>query len=580
MKPKSKQGRSYRSLKTSPKLMLHQLQHITDLAEILFAHGVADVVISPGSRNAPLIKAFYKRFGETCTSLVDERSAAYFALGQSLASKKPTVLVCTSGTAALNYASAIAEAFYQQVPLLVITADRPPEWIGQMDNQAIQQTNIFSNYIKASYLLPVRISDFDELWHTHRIINEAFHKTLSDNKGPVHINVPLKEPLYEDLPKVLPQIQIIKKEETEISLQRNSAFRADWENTNSIMIVCGQLPPDEKIKGTIKRLSHDSRLVVVAEPISNVQEATTIFNPEVTLNSKIEYPKESIPDLVIYIGGQVFSKKIKLFLRRLQNSKFYRISTDEQIIDTFQNVNSIIVAEPHSILKELSVKGKGGKSDFKKFWENESLNANRIIGNYIDKFVYSDLVVFKEISIQLPDNAIVFAGNSSVVRYLGYFNQKSRKYFSNRGVSGIDGCLSAAAGLASRVDETVYAIVGDLSFAYDSNALWNRALPKNLKIILIDNQGGGIFHLLKGPSESDDFVPFVNAHHPIDFKKIAEAFGVNYNLCSNEKELLGSIKNLVLQNNGAEVLEIKTPNNGEPQFTKDFFKFLNNNYVV
>ncbi|MDO8951776.1 MAG: thiamine pyrophosphate-dependent enzyme, partial [Draconibacterium sp.] len=159
-----------------------------------------------------------------------------------------------------------------------------------------------------------------------------------------------------------------------------------------------------------------------------------------------------------------------------------------------------------------------------------------------------------------------------------YFNQKQRKFYSNRGVSGIDGCLSTAAGLASKTDETVYAIVGDLSFGYDSNALWNRELPENLKIILINNEGGGIFHLLKGPSESDDFLPFVNAFHPIDFKKLTEAFGLKYNLCSSGNELSGSVKNLVLQKNGAEVLEIRTPNHGEPQITKDFFKFLNNNY--
>ena len=159
--------------------MAHQLQHITDLAEILFAHGVEDVVISPGSRNAPLIRAFYNRFGEKCKSLVDERSAAYFALGQSLITKKPTVLISTSGTAILNYAPAIAEAFYQQVPLLIITADRPAEWIGQQDNQAIQQENIYKNYIKASFSLPVETSNPDDLWLAHRLINQAFHKTVS-----------------------------------------------------------------------------------------------------------------------------------------------------------------------------------------------------------------------------------------------------------------------------------------------------------------------------------------------------------------------------------------------------------------
>jgi 2-succinyl-5-enolpyruvyl-6-hydroxy-3-cyclohexene-1-carboxylate synthase len=560
--------------------MPHQLQHITDLAEILFAHGVQDIVISPGSRNAPLIKAFYKRFGTGCTSLVDERSAAYFALGKSLASKKPTVLVCTSGTSVLNYAPAIAEAFYQQIPLLVITADRPPEWIGQLDNQAINQNNIFKSYIKAGYTLPVGIADLDELWYVHRIINEAFYNTVSGNSGPVHINVPLKEPLYETLPEVSKGIRIIHKEEPAISLHQNSIFRDDWEKAKSILIVCGQMTPGNEMLETIQTISKDKRVVVIAEPISNVFEFATFSNPEVTFNSKINYPETGIPEMVVYIGGQVVSKKIKLFLRGLQNSNFYRISTDEQIIDTFQNVNTFIVAEPHSVLKELRIQTDGKLSIFRTFWEKESKNALHLSSTYINKVGFADLSVFREISANLPDNAIVFAGNSSVIRYLSYFNQKNRKYYSNRGVSGIDGCLSTAAGLASKVEENVYAIVGDLTFGYDSNALWNRELPKNLKIILINNEGGGIFHLLKGPTESDDFMPFVNAFHTIDFKKIAGAFGLKYSLCSTEKELLVSLKNIVLQNSGAEVLEIKTPNNGEPQVTKDFFKFLNKNYVV
>ena len=548
------------------------------MPEILFAQGVRDVVISPGSRNAPLIKAFYKRFGDSCKSLVDERCAVYFALGQSLATKKPTVLICTSGTAVLNYAPAIAEAFYQQVPLLVITADRPTEWIGQLDNQAIQQNNVFGNNIKASYSLPVATSHFDELWFVHRMINEAFHKTVSESPGPVHINVPLREPLYETLPEVSQNLRVIRKEETESTLSKNSTLLTDWEKTKSILIVCGQIQPDEKTKETIQRLSGDSRVVIVAEPISNVHFTATISNPEVTFNSEINYPELAIPELVIYIGGQVVSKKIKLFLRGLQNSTFYRISTDEQIIDTFQNIDAFIHAEPHSVLKELNVNSDRNKSTFRTFWENESRKANRLTKKYIDKIAYSDFLVFKEISTLLPDDAIVFAGNSSVARYLFYFDQKSRKYYSNRGVSGIDGCLSAASGLASKTDEPVYVIVGDLAFAYDSNALWNRELPTYLKIILINNEGGGIFHLLKGPSETDDFIPFVNAHHPIDFKKLTEAFGVKYNLCLSKNELPESIENLVLLNNGTEVLEIRTPNNGKPQITKDFFKFLNNNY--
>ena len=559
-------------------VMTYKLQHITDLAEILFAHGVEDVVISPGSRNAPLIRAFHNRFGEKCKSLVDERSAAYFALGQSLITKKPTALISTSGTAVLNYAPAIAEAFYQQVPLLIITADRPAEWIGQQDNQAIQQKNIYTNYIKASCSLPVESSNPDDLWLAHRMINEAFHKTVSKNPGPVHINVPLREPLYEDLPKAAKNINVVQKIEPESILPKNSTLLADWENANSIMLVCGQLPPNKEMKETIQKLMSDSRVVVIAEPVSNVHEVATITNPEVTLNSKTEYPDEGIPELVIYFGGQVVSKKIKLFLRRLQDSKFWCISPEEQIIDTFQNIDVLIQSDPISVLKGLDIQDSDINPNFKNFWEEENRNAAKLTKKYTEKISYSDLQVFKNLSEYLPKDAIVFAGNSSVVRYLLYFDQKQRKYYSNRGVSGIDGCLSSAAGMASKVDEPVYVVVGDLAFGYDSNALWNRDLPKNLKIILINNEGGGIFHLLKGPSEHEAFLPLVNAHHPINFKKLVEAYGLNYRLCQSENELLSSVQGLIRNTNKAEILEIRTPNNGEPQITKDFFKFLNTNY--
>ena len=557
--------------------MAHKLQHISDLAELLFIHGVEDIVVSPGSRNAPLIRAFYKRFGEACKSLVDERSAAYFALGQSLKTEKPTVLISTSGTAVLNYAPAIAEAFYQQVSLLVITADRPSEWIGQQDNQAMQQKNVYQNYIKASYSFPVESNHPDDLWMAHRTINEAFQKTLAGNPGPVHINVPLREPLYEELPEVSKKLSVIQKVETESNFDKNSSIVTEWQQAKSIMLVCGQLSPDAALKTEIQKVSADPRVVIVAEPLSNLQEEVTISTPEVTLNSKVEYPAVAIPELVVYFGGQVVSKKIKLFLRDLQSTKFWFISPEQELIDTFQNIRTHIQAKPLSVFKSLNAEANSTKSSFKQFWEKETKYAAALTKKYTENIPYSDLQVFSYISKYLPENATVFAGNSSIVRYLQYFDQKERKYYSNRGVSGIDGSLSSAAGLASKTNDTVYAIIGDLAFVYDSNALWNRELPKNLKIILVNNEGGGIFHLLKGPSEHEAFLPLVNAHHQVDHQKLSEAFRLNYQLCTAENELEACLQNLE-KTEQAAILEIKTPNNGEPQITKDFFKFLNENY--
>ncbi|NQU50948.1 MAG: 2-succinyl-5-enolpyruvyl-6-hydroxy-3-cyclohexene-1-carboxylic-acid synthase [Bacteroidetes bacterium] len=558
--------------------MTHSLQHITDLAEILYLQGVRDVVISPGSRNAPLIRAFYKRFGENCTSIIDERSAAYFALGQSLVSQKPTVLISTSGTAALNYAPAVAEAFFQGVPLLIITADRPPEWIGQQNNQAIWQNNIFGKNVKAEYTLPIESTDKDSHWYAHRIINEAFYITVSDKPGSVHINVPLREPLYEKLPELTSEINIVRKEEPEFILKENSQLVSKWKAAKSIMIISGQLSPNNDLLQIVENISNDNRVVVVAEPTSNLHVAASVCSPEIVLNSKTEYPQVAIPELVMYFGGQVISQKIKLFLNKIKGATFFAILPDEQLIDTFQNVNSIIKADPLSVLKSLPVKPADAKSAFKIFWNREIKNVEIVKEKYTNRIGFSDLQTYKIISESLPEDAVVFAGNSNAVRYLSYFNQKNRVFYSNRGTSGIDGCLSTAAGLASKLSVPVYTIVGDLSFGYDSNALWNREIPKNLKIILVNNNGGGIFHLLKGPSETDAFIPLINAHHPIDFKKLTEAFGLNYHLCATKTSLQNNLNNLFIEKDKAEVLEIQTPNNGEPQITKDFFKFLNTNY--
>ena len=172
---------------------------------------------------------------------------------------------------------------------------------------------------------------------------------------------------------------------------------------------------------TLNYLSTDSRIVIMAEPVSNLHQNASISNPEIIFNSKTNYPDKAIPELVIYLGGQVVSKKIKLFLRGLKKALFYRISTDEQIIDTFQNVNTIIKADPYSVLKGLKVKNPAGISDFKNFWQNETRKAKRLSEKYTGKIEYSDLLVFKKISELLPDDAIVFAGNSSVVRYLDLF---------------------------------------------------------------------------------------------------------------------------------------------------------------
>lgn len=552
--------------------MAHPCQHISNLAEILYRQGVEDIVISPGSRNAPLINAFYKRFGTKCSSIVDERSAAYYALGRSLFTKKPTVLICTSGTAALNYAPAVAEAFYQGIPLIVLTADRPPELIGQQDNQTIFQNNLYGLNIKAGFTFPDTIKSGKDVLDAGEITNEAFLLSVSERQGPVQINVPLREPLYGELPDISEDTLIYKEAGRLKGIPVPDEFLKAWNTAKSIMVVCGQMPPDKELFDSVSVIKNDKRVVVIAEAVSNLHQVAGIQSPDIVFED-IDYPEEYLPEMVIYFGGQVVSKKLKAFLRKLKQSGFYFLENSCREVDTFQNLKSAIKIAPAEAFKLLPVQ-KGGYSAYKDLWQKENQNKKAKAEEFLQKSISSDLKVFGLVNQNLPDEAILFSGNSSAVRYLLCFSQKGRDFYANRGASGIDGSLSTAVGFASAAGKPVFAVLGDLSFVYDSNALWNREFPSNLKIIVINNGGGGIFHLINGPTGSDAFKMLVEAYHPVKIDKLAEAFGISYYFCSNFDDVGNSIK-LLRDSMNPCILEIKTPDGGNPEVTKSFFNYLN-----
>lgn len=553
--------------------MIHKHQHIVNMVEIFSLLEIEDIIISPGSRNAPLTNAFYAKFGNSCTSIVDERSAAYYALGKSLQCKKPSILVCTSGTAALNYAPAVAEAFYQGVPLIVLTADRPPELIGQQDNQTIQQTNIYKDNVKGSLSFPTDILTPDLLKKCEEIIHEAFSLSLNGFNGPVHINIPLREPLYEVLPVANQKISIYKSLEKEIPQALPNHFIESWDKAKSIYIVCGQHSPNKALEEAIVRISKDKRVVVLTEAISNIHQGVTINSPDVVINFKDKNISTFQPILVLYYGGHIVSKKLKNFLQEQKHAEFYFLEDSSREIDTFQLLKKTIQVEPSELLNKLPIQ-EGESSEFKLYWQNKTKDCLTKGKEYLADIHYSDLMVYEKISSILPDDATVFAGNSNAVRYLHFFHQKDRLFYANRGTSGIDGCLSTAAGLASKTDQEVFAVLGDLSFVYDSNALWNRDFPLNLKIIVVNNKGGGIFHLIQGPSENESFDSFFNAHHPAKIKKIAEAFDFNYIHCDNPEQLERSIQQISGKNVNRVILEIETPNNGDAEVTRNFFNYL------
>jgi 2-succinyl-5-enolpyruvyl-6-hydroxy-3-cyclohexene-1-carboxylate synthase len=539
--------------------MLHPKQHITDLSEICCKRGIKYIVISPGSRNAPLIEAFYSSFGDRCISIVDERSAAYFALGVARFIKTPVALVCTSGTAVLNYGPALAEAYYARVPLLVITADRPAEWIDQQDNQTIRQRNVFQNYVLKSFHLPEIIDNHDLLQRLHQQIDEAIETTLYPCPGPVHINMPVLEPLYESLPSASNKISYKGDREDHKATTLPQLFITQWKNARRIMIIHGLDYPGSGIEKALKELARDPTIVIIAENISNVCGKDIISTPELLLaNNKSWEP--IAPDLILYSGGQVVSKRIKQYLRGIKEVNVWRIGLDNYAMDTFKQNNQFLTlsaGEVYSILASMHREQK--HDEYKTDWLKANDNALRVREKVIRQCPFSDLAVFHILMNSIPSGAIVELGNSTPVRYAQFFDTyKEATYYGNRGVSGIDGCLSSAAGTAFASGKITISIVGDLSFVYDSNALWNRRLPANLRIIVINNGGGGIFSLLDGPALKASFTGLVKAYHPVDIQKLAEAFYLDYFCISDQQSLIKKLPLFFEKIEKAKVMEIRT----------------------
>jgi 2-succinyl-5-enolpyruvyl-6-hydroxy-3-cyclohexene-1-carboxylate synthase len=539
--------------------MVHAKQHIADLAEICRIKGVARVIISPGSRSAPVIQAFLKAFPNDCLSIVDERSAAYFALGQAIALRKPVALICTSGTAVLNYAPALAEAYYQKVPLVAITADRAREWTDQQDNQTIRQNDIYHNYIISGCELPQLMHSTDDLWFAHRMINEALNNCMSQLPGPVHINVPIPEPLYDPLPDVSDNLRIINQSFPESKLILSEQLLKEWDNSENIMIIHGQDSPGAGVSPALEPLLLDSRVVVLAENIANIRHPQIIANSHLVLSVNRE-KNPPYPDLLLHSGGHIVSKSLSAYLRMAKNTKCWRIGIDHNLPDTYRHATAHITCPPHLFYQALSGHIRNdGVPVYPNLWHRLAKDAEKVADTRIGHIPFSEVSVFKKLALLVPANCNMVLGNSSVIRYSQLFPTVVPVLcYSNRGTSGIDGSLSTASGIAFASKKLTLAIVGDLGFLYDSNALWNRLLPENLRILVINNKGGGIFHILKGPSDQPGFKPFIEAHHPVNIAKLAEAYGLKYIFADHEQAFIARWDEFIASSNGPTIFEIKT----------------------
>ncbi|MFQ5709492.1 MAG: 2-succinyl-5-enolpyruvyl-6-hydroxy-3-cyclohexene-1-carboxylic-acid synthase [bacterium] len=549
---------------------------IVNIAGICAQKQVRNFVISSGSRSAPLTLAFLRHPQIQCLPVVDERSAAFTALGMAQQTQKPVGLVCTSGTAGLNYAPAVAEAFYQQIPLLIFTADRPPEWIDQNDGQTLHQRELFGKHCRASFELPVDPSHPDARWQVERTISEAINSTTWPVPGPVHINVPLREPLYptsdfgysQDYKLVgVTQSQAVLDEPTwQVLLQI-------WTRSPKKLIVAGLQPPDPVLAQSLQKLQQDPTAAIIFDVTANLQDALFIQHSDIILGTGDESGLQQLaPDLLITLGGPVVSKNLKSFLRKYRPKVHWQIQTSVQSIDTFQSLTQIVPVSasyffetPTRLLARENSAGRGGtrdsKDSYQTFWHRRELKARKALEVFLKEMPHCEFSAMACVLQALPRNSHLQLGNSFIVRmanFLGLPPAGKIKVNSNRGTCGIDGTVSTAVGAARATSRVTTLLVGDLAFFYDRNALWQGELPANLRIVVINNQGGGIFRILDGAGELPELERYFAMEHRLTAENTARDHGLNYTRCEDAGSLEKSLPQFFAPQEKPALLEIHT----------------------
>lgn len=517
--------------------MYSDKKNIRELITLLLGHGIDHIVLSPGSRNAPLLHTFSQHPDFTCYTVVDERSAGFFALGLAQNLQRPVALCCTSGSALLNYAPAVSEAYYQKIPLLVISADRPVQWLGQQDGQMIPQQQALTGICNATVQLP-EIHTQEEAWYCNRLINEAILALDKNGKGPSHINIPVSEPLYKFTDEPLPVPRIIRKRKAK-PIWDAVPDAETLRTTPKCWILVGQLPPDNGLSDLLSRVARKYDALIVCEHTANIDSTLAIRNMDAMLYALSEEEQAALaPDLLISFGGHLVSKRIKQYLRKQTVSAHWWISDTDEVIDSFGILTDILSVDPAVFFGALLEEEGGKDTTYSQEWISRSNRLSDRGEAWAKKAEYSDLTVVGDFLNCLPENVALHLGNSSSIRNAQLFSlPPDTKVYSNRGVSGIDGVVSTAVGFAALNNRMTYLISGDLSFFYDMNALWNRHLSNNLRIMMMNNGSGGIFHLLPGADQSAALNDYIACHHQTEAKVWAESRGFHYLSARNRTEL-------------------------------------------
>ncbi len=537
------------------------IQPILELVALCAKKGIEHAILSPGSRCAPLTLAFARHPDIHARTISDERSAAFIALGMAQQLGQPVVLVCTSGSAALNYYPAVAEAFLQQVPLLILTADRPPEWINQWDGQTIYQPEVYGKHVKKSFQFPDTFTDEDQVWHAGRIVNEAINLSKQFPAGPVHINIPLREPFYPsesenfNFPETPREFTLVSSQ-TQLSEESLKHIKNRLNDVSRILIVPGQQKPNPQIQSLLDQLSKNQKAVIVTDSISNLQSESTINLHDHWLGNE-NLHQSLAPDLVISFGKSVISKSLKQFLRKIGASHWH-IQPDGQAKDTYQHLTRILACSPTQFLNWLSQNLPVQNEEFYAKWTGLEKSVERAFPKAFGEVEFGEYPGLYFLLKKIPTPSKVHLANSMAVRYVNFLGKRSQEIICNRGTSGIDGSNSTAVGCTFTTKEMVTLITGDMAFFYDRNAFWHNYSTPNLRIVILNNHAGGIFRLIDGPSKQPELEEFFETKQQLSANHLAEEFGFYYIKVKNQQELESALLDFYEPSIHPKILEIES----------------------
>ena len=488
--------------------MYSNKENVNILTSLLVAHGIHHAVVCPGSRNAPIVHNLNECPDIQCYPVTDERSAGFYALGMTQALKEPVVVCVTSGTALLNLYPAVAEAYYQHRPLVVVSADRPQQWIDQLDGQTLPQPDALGRFVKKAVSLP-EPHDEDTSWYCNRLINEA----LIERHAPVHINVPITEPLFDFSTPELPV-------ERKIEL-----LPADISNV-TLSHVCRMF------------LQAKRPMLIAGQPMNALMDEAV---------AQIGDDEDYVPDFVLYTGGSIVSKRLKRFLRKAKET--WVVNREGEVTDTFMNLTHVVQGDGEVVADMVRFNLEEMPHPFVQKWEALLTQIRQQID--AKDLPYSQAAVVKYFE-QMRGTNIVHYANSMAIRLANTYSKTP--VYCNRGVNGIEGSLSTAAGFSCVQDDNVFCVIGDLSFFYDQNALWNQNLHGNLRILLLNNGKGGIFDILPGLENSPARDKYVAAEHHATAEGICQQNAVVYRQAKDMTQMQEGIDWLIGTDSGRPLL--------------------------